>query len=392
MNSMKKTLLSLTLLTLTFSIKAQIVFSTQTSNTTQDLEAIELRQITSNTYELWTVGTGGTILHSSDNGTTWTAQTSGVTATLTDVDFVTSTDGWVSGSAGTILASQDAGTNWGVQAQGAPVVFDAVYFHNLSDGIVMGSGAAASTSTNGATWNPNMISFAVTDIEFVSPTVGFASSYDGYVYKTTDAGLTWTAINTGFTPTFFNVDFISATEGWLCGYTGTILHTTNGGTTWTQQPSGWASAISSIEFFDAQNGWACGYAGAIYHTTNGGTSWSISYSTSTGTSVYLKDLVLFSASEGIAVGEDGAIIHFTDNSSSIEENISNTLSVYPNPATDIINLTISQPTSVTITTSTGQIVRELELEETTSLDVSDFTSGIYFIKTTEGQTVRFLKD
>jgi photosystem II stability/assembly factor-like uncharacterized protein len=394
MNSMKKTLLSLTLLTLTFSLQAQVVFSTLTSNTLQDLEAIDLRQITSNTFELWTVGTGGTILHSSDYGATWTAQTSGVTATLTDVDFVTSTDGWISGSAGTILASQDAGTNWGIQAQGAPVVFNTVYFHSISSGIVMGDQAYAHTITGGSTWSPTMTDFNTNSVDFISPLVGFACSGSGFIYKTTDGGLTWTYYYTG-TPAFLeDIQFISVTEGWISGYSGSILHTVDGGVTWTAQPTGLASSISGIKFFDTENGWACGYGGVIYHTRNGGDTWTAHTSGYTGTALYLKDLTLLSATEGIAVGEDGTIIHFVDNTdyTGVVENNLQQISVYPNPSSDVINLSISQPTTISITTSTGQIVRELELDVNSTIDVSTFTNGLYFIKTSEGQTVRFIKE
>jgi photosystem II stability/assembly factor-like uncharacterized protein len=59
--------------------------------------------------DLWAVGDGGTILHSSD-GTTWNAQTSGTTNDLTSVAAVAANDVFAVGDKGTILHYD--GTAW----------------------------------------------------------------------------------------------------------------------------------------------------------------------------------------------------------------------------------------------------------------------------------------
>lgn len=371
----------------------QVTFNTLTSNTTQDLEAIDIRQITNNTFELWTVGTGGVILQSSDNGVTWTAQTSGVTATLTDVDFVTSSDGWACGSSGTILATQDAGATWGIQAQGAPVTLNTTYFHSISSGIVMGDQAYTQTSTGGSSWNPTTTDFTANSVDFISSSFGIACSGSGFIYKTLDGGATWNYFYTG-TPAFLeDIQFVSATEGWISGYSGSILHTIDAGVTWTLQPTGLASSISGIKFFDSENGWACGYGGVIYHTVNGGDTWTAHTGGFTGTLLYLKDLVLFSATEGIAVGEDGTIIHFEDNTNyaSMDE-ATLSCSVVPNPSSQQVIISVSQPTNLSIQNLAGQIILETSVTSQLDLDISTFSSGVYFVKTADGQTVKLIKE
>lgn len=67
------------------------------------------------------------------------------------------------------------------------------------------------------------------------------------------------------------------------------------------------------------------------------------------------------------------------------------VSVFPNPTSDVINITTVEPTTITISTATGQIVCQLEIDASTSIDVSKFTAGAYFIQTSEGKTVRFMK-
>jgi photosystem II stability/assembly factor-like uncharacterized protein len=60
---------------------------------------------------VWVVGSNGAILFSAD-GTTFLPQSSGTTAALRSVSFVSSTNGWVTGDDGTVLATFDAGQTW----------------------------------------------------------------------------------------------------------------------------------------------------------------------------------------------------------------------------------------------------------------------------------------
>lgn len=102
------------------------------------------------------------------------------------------------------------------------------------------------------------------------------------------------------------------------------------------------------------------------------------------------DDVLF-ANQAWANAVDPGVTFSTNCISSVALNNLEKLEVFPNPATEVINLTISQPTSISITSATGQIIRELDLDGNATIDVSTFTNGIYFIKTSEGQTVKFIK-
>jgi len=392
---MKKIVLSFTVLIAVFKLHSQVSFESQTSGTLQDLEAIDIRQITGSTYELWTTGTGGTILQSSDLGVNWAAQTSGVTATLHDVSFITSSDGWACGSVGTILATQNGGTTWGVQAQGAPASLYSVYFHSILSGMAMGMQAYASTTDGGSSWNPTMTSYDITSVDFVSTTVGFACGGSGSIYKTVNGGTSWSLLTSGTTASLEDIHFISATEGWASGYSGVILHTTDAGTTWTLQPNSLTSVVAAVKFFDDQNGWACGYSGVIYQTRDGGTTWTAHTSGFTGTTGYLRDLILISDVEGIAVGENGIIIHFEDltDYSGIEENETINFGLYPNPATSTLSIeTDAIIETISIFKITGELV---QTETSKSFSVAALPSGIYLMELNMGngiQTKRFIKE
>ena len=58
------------------------------------------------------VGTGGTIIRTTDGGVTWTPQTSGTTAWLLGVSFSDRSAGTTVGSGGTILRTTDGGATW----------------------------------------------------------------------------------------------------------------------------------------------------------------------------------------------------------------------------------------------------------------------------------------
>jgi len=75
------------------SVSAAIVWSAQTSGTTnplQDVSAVDASTA-------WAVGTGGTILYTTDGGTTWNGQTSGTTQTLLGVSAADASTAWAVG-------------------------------------------------------------------------------------------------------------------------------------------------------------------------------------------------------------------------------------------------------------------------------------------------------
>jgi photosystem II stability/assembly factor-like uncharacterized protein len=101
------------------------------------------------------VGSGGTILKSTDSGNTWVPQVSGVSVGLSGVHFIDADNGTVVGSGGTILRTWNGGDDWYPQ-------------------------------TSGTTDNLSKVSFS-------SPSVGFIIGQSGTILKTIDGGAAWTA-------------------------------------------------------------------------------------------------------------------------------------------------------------------------------------------------------
>ena len=66
------------------------------------------------------------------------------------------------------------------------------------------------------------------------------------------------------------------------------------------------------------------------------------------------------------------------------------LEVYPNPANQVVNISFKaateQQTQLSITTITGQVLHQADLEYTkTSINVSNWAAGMYIVQLTNGQ-------
>src|SRR3954467_5183050 len=86
------------------------VWTPQVSGTTNDVWGASF--ISSSVG--WVSGASGMILHTTNGGGTWTAQTTGVGATLIlrSVTFTDASNGWSVGDNGTIIHTSNGGTTW----------------------------------------------------------------------------------------------------------------------------------------------------------------------------------------------------------------------------------------------------------------------------------------
>lgn len=147
---------------------------------------------------------------------------------------------------------------------------------------------------------------------FIDDDNGWIVGSDGFIKKTTNAGIDWTEQNSNKDQILKSVFFIDQNIGWICGESGLILKTTNGGQDWNNQISGTAEHLTKIHFFNADTGYSVGFGGTILKTTDGGLTWVLQPS---GTSSDIYDIDFISPLLGFAVGgEFGsyAILKTTD--------------------------------------------------------------------------------
>jgi hypothetical protein len=69
-----------------------------------------------------------------------------------------------------------------------------------------------------------------------------------------------------------------------------------------------------------------------------------------------------------------------------------TMKIYPNPANEILNIKLENPTSISIVNIVGEEVYQGTVNANSTIDISGFSSGIYFIKDlNNGQVIKFIK-
>jgi photosystem II stability/assembly factor-like uncharacterized protein len=114
------------------------------SGTTNPLHSVRFINDTTG----FVVSDSGTILKTTDGGSTWTAHNVPVSMFLTSVYFIDADTGYAAGASGAILKTTNGGTNWMVQNSGTSQNLSSVYFSAPTQGFAVGdSGTILGTTT-----------------------------------------------------------------------------------------------------------------------------------------------------------------------------------------------------------------------------------------------------
>jgi photosystem II stability/assembly factor-like uncharacterized protein len=263
----------------------------------------------------WAVGTEGTIIHTSDGGTSWSTQDSKTTHSLRGVCFVSSDTGWAVGDSGTIRYTFDGGGTWELVA---PSPTDA----NLSDvffidgflGWVVGQGVISKTEDGGDNWQTtDIVDTIVFAVSFSDRNRGWAvarhhvpgMSLGVFVLRTDNGGQSWIRQGDFAGQPMEDIAFVSSLKGWIVGVGGLIYHTSNGGTNWDDQPASVDRYLHGVAFWDDLTGIVVGAEGSIRTTVNGGQSWTIVPS---GVTTGLEKVTFGDADYMWIVGDGGVIL------------------------------------------------------------------------------------
>jgi len=250
----------------------------------------------------WAVGGRGTILHTTDGGSTWKEQTSGTNFILEDVVFLDRNHGWavggwprdydvaVYGGMGVVLATDDGGNTWRHQLEATAGWLSAVHFIDL----------------------PN----------------GWAVGEYGTVMRTRDGGNTWTQMRNVPTPAWLcGVHFVDQQRGWTVGRYETVLKTEDGGQTWAHlqtptphRPFSLPMAYQAVRFASDREGWVVGEHGNIFRTDDGGKTWcreTIDLPQPVLDLVNLSDLATTGGGKAWAVSPVGVLVRSPDRDGAI---------------------------------------------------------------------------
>ncbi len=121
--------------------------------------------------------------------------------------------------------------------------------------------------------DPNRISYA---LHFITPLIGVVA-LDGFVFKTTNGGVTWTGLNGGVSVASSRIlgIHISANEQVINAFAqDSIWVSTDGGTSWIQKILITTRQGLHLTWFDDNNLWGMGGGGQRFQTLNAGTTWT----------------------------------------------------------------------------------------------------------------------
>lgn len=259
----------------------------------------------------------GTLLKSTDSGSSWNGIVTGLTQDLAEVRLIAGDPSKVITGGGCALRRSDNGGEtfnrlpFTASDLSCPSPVASFSFPNSNEGyIALADGSVYFTSDGGQSFSRRTAipgvdpSREATDIRCPSPTTCFAVSRAGTVQRTTDSGNSWTQVSQPGAP-LNAIFFADATTGYAVGTALRVLKTTDGGETWEPKevvgtPGG---DLISVRCTNAQLClFSTAQGGQVIRTTDGGETWS-SVVTSTDPT-YAVDFS--SETRAVAVGASGS--------------------------------------------------------------------------------------
>ena len=372
------------------------------------------------------------ILKTINGGDSWYTHVSNI-FTLTKADakypyghFVTEDIGWVVvqkyhtnniNDSSYLYKTTDGGITWNLQRINPPntieygaAIFGDVFFKNENEGWIFGDGLLEHTTDGGNTWNTIIHHIGntsnndiITDISIGSTNNIYAVGFGTWILKSEDAGTTfqtqsWTAniLNDDYFQ--YGVDFINADTGMIAVGHGIFRTTFDGGATWTTSHNGYPDDNNSIAFVPNEqtvfmaagsycNNTGCYESASLLYSTDFGITWEELVNTP-GDDKFV-DIVWPSPHYGFVCQANGNIYKIKNLSPVLPDttvvngiaNISkNSISVFPSPATDKLNITHNDVVKhIKIRNIHGQYLIEETLIENV-VPLSHFSSGVYFIE------------
>ncbi len=208
----------------------------------------------------------GAVLKTTDAGLTWSILSTGGSAENQGIDWQAGTV-IVCGEAGSLYRSTDGGASWTYEGGSAFVDLQDRAFSPAGQDIAVGDGGTV--LANASTLYTDAPGFDLEAVAFAASGEAYAAGKNGRVLRSTDAGLSWTAM----TGVGFDVEDLwleTADRFYACGDGGSIHRTDDGGTSWSAMTTPVFAELSAIHFSDPQHGWAVGDAGTVLKLTLSG--------------------------------------------------------------------------------------------------------------------------
>lgn len=257
----------------------------------------------------------GKLLKTTNGGETWEEPDPYVpSGGLFGVSFGDKLNGIAVGEFKSIILTTDGGTTWKRQESGIKSSFYSLHafspdtliavgaFGRIED-ILIREGDLKTITTSSIGVND------LFDVSFADRNNGAIVGEHGTILYSSSGTYPWTPRESGVTEDLFGVSCPEENYVVAVGRNGTILRSADGGLNWTKQTSNTAASLFSVCFVDKNTGTAVGDNGTLLKTLDGGVNWSVQ---DIGTKVKLNRVVFANKSKGIIVGNSGIILITSD--------------------------------------------------------------------------------
>ncbi len=197
------------------SLDAGTSWSARSSGTTRSLQAVSFSDVAN------AVAVGqGVITRTTNGGDTWSVFSQiGDPYDFWDVSYLGGS-AFAVGLNGIIFRATGYSNNWSQQSSGTTANLWGVSFVSTSTGMAVGDGGTILYTTDaGATWAPRPIPGVTTRIQKVAmlnETTATVGGFGARIYQTTDAGLTWTQDNVNLSFDFVQAIHLFPNNSGLC--------------------------------------------------------------------------------------------------------------------------------------------------------------------------------
>lgn len=211
-------------------------------------------------------------------------------AQLRDVTFIDSNSGWVVGDRGVILHTDDGGLHWHQQQSSVNDRLESVHFIDPQIGWSVGgraepythrtSGLVLGTRDGGETWTrvSGITVPWLKEVHFLDKLHGWAlgdasAMYPTGIFRTDDAGRSWTPIPSGMRGAWIAGDFRDWRNGVAAGYDGALAVISAPQVQASRTPELGPRPLRALRMASSQNGWLAGDGGLLLQTADGGRTW-----------------------------------------------------------------------------------------------------------------------
>ncbi|GJQ62745.1 MAG: hypothetical protein SCALA702_17980 [Melioribacteraceae bacterium] len=252
------------------------------------------------------------ISKTSDGGLTWEMVNGFSEGSNQNAQVILKNSGvyYLNGNKIRLRKTSDLGANWQPMMSKLQGGGEKLVFRNGQIGFSGHNRGLNRTSDSGFSWTEvlSIPGAQVRDIEVISPDTIFAYSITGQLYKSFDAGITWSTKNT---PAGYSMSFPTSKVGYLTTNDLYIFKTTDGGNFWSKEKTyAGLSHVWDSHFHSPTKGWICGgrtnTPGVVLQTTDG-SNYNMLYSMGNQEFKTIKSLDLTTA---WAMGKENFSISF----------------------------------------------------------------------------------